>query len=325
MNKRERLEKTIAGEKTDRTPVALWRHWQGDDQRPADLAQAIIDFQNHWDFDFVKVTPASSYCIVDYGVRDKWVGSMEGTREYTQRVVEQPEDWDKLGKLEPTEGGLGQQLETLRLLKAGLPDGTPIIHTIFNPLAQVKNLAGQDRMLQHLRDEPDSLKAGLETITENTLRYLDVLKESGIAGIFYAIQHGSTKVMTESEYREFGEAYDRRILETISPDWWFNMMHLHGDAPMFDIMADYPVQAINWHDRETVPSLAEGKQKFSGAVCGGLGRWDAVHNGTPDDVRTQAMDAIEQTEGRRFILSTGCVLMTTSPTSNVRMVRQVVE
>jgi len=25
-------------------------------------------------------------------------------------------------------------------------------------------------------------------------------------------------------------------------------MHLHGKLPMFDVVADYPVQVINWHD-----------------------------------------------------------------------------
>jgi uroporphyrinogen decarboxylase len=94
---------------------------------------------------------------------------------------------------------------------------------------------------------------------------------------------------------------------------------------MFDVVADYPVQVINWHDRETDLSLAEGKLKFKGAVSGGLGRWDPMHIGTPAEVRAQARQAIEQTNSRRFVLSTGCVIMTTTPTSNIRTAREVVE
>ncbi|MCB0003876.1 MAG: uroporphyrinogen decarboxylase, partial [Anaerolineae bacterium] len=52
---------------------------------------------------------------------------------------------------------------------------------------------------------------------------------------------------------------------------------------------------------------------------GGLDRW-TVHRGTPDDVRREAADALEQTGGRRLILSTGCVTMTNSPLSNLRAV-----
>lgn len=325
MNKRERLEKTFAGEKNDRVPVSLWRHWPGDDQRPADLARAVVTFQKQWDWDFVKVTPASSYSIRDWGVEDRWVGSLEGTREYTRRVIHAPEDWARLPRLDPSTGTLGEQLETLRLVKAGLDADVPTLHTIFNPLAQAKNLAGGDVLLRHIQEAPDAVTAGLQIIAENTLRYLDVLQHTPIDGIFYAIQHASYSLLTEDEYQTLGRAFDLQLLAALPAHWWFNMLHLHGETPMFGLVADYPVQSINWHDRETTPSLVEGQQKFGGAVCGGLGRWDFVHNGTPDQVREQALDAIHQTEGSRFILSTGCVMMITSPQANIRAVREAVE
>ncbi|NDJ76149.1 MAG: uroporphyrinogen decarboxylase [Chloroflexi bacterium] len=325
LSKRERLEKTIAGEEVDRVPVALWRHWPGDDQRATDLAEATIAFQRRWDFDFVKVTPASSFCLTDYGVQDRWVGSLEGTREYVRRAVERSLDWTELRVLDPSKGALARQLDVLRTLKEAFGTDVPFIQTVFSPLAQAKNIAGKGMLIEHMRTAPDRLKTGLNTITESTLRFLDAMRRSGIAGVFYAIQHASHVVMSETEYQEFGRPYDLRILDALSEDWWFNMVHLHGSAPMFDLVTDYPVQAINWHDRETGFSLADGKLQFAGAVSGGIGRWDPMHNGTPVEVRTQARQAIEQTNGRRFILSTGCVIMTTTPTSNIRAAREVVE
>jgi uroporphyrinogen decarboxylase len=325
LTKRERLEKTIQGERVDRVPVALWRHWPGDDQRAADLAEALVDFQRRWDFDFVKVTPASSYCIADYGVQDRWVGHLEGTREYVRRAVQRSLDWTELRVLDPSRGSLGRQLETLRLLKEAFGTETPFIMTIFSPLAQAKNIAGPATLIEHMRTAPDRLKTGLNTITDSTLRFIDAIRRSGVSGIFYAVQHASYAVMSESEFAEFGRPYDMRILEALPDDWWLNMVHLHGDAPMFDLVAEYPVQILNWHDRETGLELSEGSLKFKGAVSGGLGRWDPMHNGTPVEVRAQARQAIEQMNNRRLLLSTGCVIMTTTPTSNIRAVREVVE
>ena len=109
LTKRERLERTIAGQETDRVPVALWRHWPGDDQRAADLAEATVAFQRRWDFDFVKVSPASSFCVVDYGVQDRWEGHIEGTRTYIKRAVHRSLDWTELRVLDPTKGALGRQ------------------------------------------------------------------------------------------------------------------------------------------------------------------------------------------------------------------------
>lgn len=323
--KRERLEKTIAGEATDRVPVALWRHWPGDDQRAADLARSTIEFQRRYDFDFVKVSPSSSFCITDYGVQDRYVGNLEGTREYTKRVVSRSLDWTDLRVLEPRRGALGRQLEAVRLIKDGLGDDVPIIQTIFSPLAQAKNIAGEEMLIAHLRQSPERVHTGLNTITESTLRFLDELARLGIDGVYFAVQHASYARLSLTEFETFGKAYDLRILEALSSKWWFNMLHLHGDAPMFDHILDYPVQAVNWHDRETKPDLATGKGKFSGAVCGGLSHWDPVHDGTPSAVKEQAKDAIEQTGGRRFILATGCVTMITSPLSNLRAVREAAD
>lgn len=325
LTKRERLEKTIAGEPTDRVPVALWRHWPGDDQRAVDLAGATINFQRQWDFDFIKVTPASSFCLTDYGVQDRWVGSLEGTREYVRRAVQRSLDWTELRVLDPSKGALARQLEVLRLLDTAVGNEVPFIQTVFSPLAQAKNIAGKDLLIEQMRTAPDRLKTGLNTITESILRFIDAMQRSGVSGIFYAVQHASHAVMNEAEYQEFGRPFDLRILEALPESWWFNMVHLHGPAPMLDLIADYPVQAINWHDRETSLELADGKLRFDRAVCGGVGRWDPLHNGTPVEVRTQARQALEQTNGRRLILSTGCVIMTTTPTSNIRAVREVVE
>ncbi len=54
---RKRLEICLAGEKPDRPPVALWRHFPVDDQTPEGLAAAIVRFQREYDFDLVKGNP----------------------------------------------------------------------------------------------------------------------------------------------------------------------------------------------------------------------------------------------------------------------------
>lgn len=324
MSKRGRLEAAIGGGAMDRPPVALWRHWPGDDRTPEGLATATVRFQRTFDFDFVKVTPASSFCLQDWGARDEWRGNVEGTREYTVRPVQRPEDWRHLSLLDPQRGSLGAQLVCLRLIRAALGKGTPIVQTVFSPLAQAKNLAGGERMLLHLRRWPDALREGLEIITETTVRFVEAARACGIAGIFYAVQHARYDLLSEEEYRTFGRPYDLRVLEA-AEGLWLNILHLHGAAVMFDLLADYPVQVLNWHDREGGPSLAEGQRRFGGAVCGGLARWETVVRGTPEQVRREAADGLSQTGGRRFILGTGCVVPVVAPWGNLRTARQAVE
>ena len=89
---KERLQTCLAGEAPDRPPVALWRHFPVDDLTPEGLAGATIDFQLTYDLDLVKVTPASSFEVRDWGAEDEWRGDPEGVRAYTRRVVERPQD-----------------------------------------------------------------------------------------------------------------------------------------------------------------------------------------------------------------------------------------
>ncbi len=321
MDKRERLKATLNGESVDRVAVALWRHFPVDDQRPEDLAAATVEFQTLYDFDFVKVTPSSSFCLRDWGAEDEWTGDPEGTREYTRRVVARADDWTTLKPLDPGKGWLGGQLRALQLIRAALPADTPVVQTIFSPLSQARTLAGADALPLHARRHPAELKAALDVITETTLRFLEAVKGAKVDGIFYAVQLATQRVFSEAEYREFGEPFDRKVLQA-ARDLWLNVTHLHGEDVMFDLAASYPTQVMNWHDRETAPTLAEGKKKFPGAVCGGLRQWETMVRGTPDSVRAEAQAAIEETGGRRLILGTGCVTPIIAPRANLRAARE---
>jgi uroporphyrinogen decarboxylase len=324
LSHRARLETCLSGQALDRPPVALWRHFPVDDQTPDGLAAATAAFQSTHDFDLVKVTPASSFCIKDWGVDDRWAGNPEGTREYTRRVIHQPEDWARLQPLDPTQGHLGAQLVCLNLLTGELAGQVPIIQTIFSPMSQAKNLAGPERLLIDMRRDPDALHAGLRTITATTIRFLEESIKTGIAGVFYAVQHGQYGLLSTSEFAEFCRPYDLQVLD-VARGLWLNLLHLHGEVVMFDQVLDYPVAIINWHDRQTPPTLAEALARFPGVVCGGLRQWETMVLGTPEQTRAEALDAIQQTGGKRFILGTGCVLPTTAPRGNILAARHAVE
>ena len=169
---RERLEACLSGSMLDRPPVALWRHFPVDDQTPEALAAATLHWQQQYDWDLVKVTPASSFCLKDWGVLDAWKGDSEGTRTYTKRVIFEPADWAKLRVLGPDSLHLAAQLKCLSLIRKDLPQETPLVQTIFNPLAQAKNLVGGEALLVHLREHPEAVKKGLEVIAETTRRFI---------------------------------------------------------------------------------------------------------------------------------------------------------
>lgn len=321
---KERIQACLNGETPDRTPVALWRHFPVDDQDPRSLADATLHFQRTYDFDFVKVTPASSFCVKDWGVEDEWQGHTEGTREYTKRIIHDPRGWETLPVLAPTSSPhLAGQLECLRFLRAELGPEVPLLQTVFSPLAQAKNLAGGDLLDEHLRKHPEALVKGLATIAETTRRFVETCLEAGVDGIFYAIQHAQASLLSFEEYQTFGLPYDQNALAP-AEGLWCNLLHLHGHDVYFSLVNSLSFSIVNWHDRESFPSLSQAQELFSGAVCGGI-RQDTIVYRSRSEVEQEAADALQQTNGVRFVLGTGCVTPVIAAHGNILAARKSVE
>ncbi|MBU4224570.1 MAG: uroporphyrinogen decarboxylase, partial [Chloroflexi bacterium] len=288
-----------------------------------------LHFQRTYDFDLIKVTPASSFCLKDWGAEDAWEGNPEGTRRYTRHVIEKPGDWERLHALDPSAPHLSGQLACLRLLRRELGPDVPLLQTVFSPLAQAKNLAGGDRLIIHLRQYPEAVMKGLQTIAETTRRFVAAAIETGIDGLFYAVQHAQAGLLTLDEYKTFGLPFDTISLEP-AQGLLCNMLHLHGKDIYFSLLTSslsFPI--VNWHDRETPPSLCETSEVLKTsevlrAVCGGISQKTIVL-GNSHEIQTEAQDAIQQTKGRRFILGTGCVVPVIAPHGNLLAAKKSVE
>src|SRR6266571_3087215 len=286
MNSRDRIRAAIAGKPVDRVPVALWRHFPGDDQRAESLAAAHVTFQKEYQWDLLKVTPASGY--------------------YGDRPIKKPADWGRLKSLDVTGGVYGRELHALRLIREALPD-VLIVSTVFSPLTIAGTLSGPEASLRYLRENPDELHRGLELITDVTARFAAETLAAGADGIFFATAAATTDYLGVEEYEEFGRPYDLRVLEAAGGGE-LRILHTHGMHVMFDLVTDYPVDAINWHDRRTPPTLAEARHRFSGCLVGGINEWETLASGTPEQIAAEVRDATTQTGGVRHIVGAGCTL-----------------
>ncbi|MCU0496595.1 MAG: hypothetical protein MUF87_04490 [Anaerolineae bacterium] len=321
MHKRERLGRTIAGEAVDRAPVALWRAFPGDDQRAQDLAQAVIAFQQTYDWDFVHLMPAQNYMLIDYGLQDDWQGSPLGERVILKSPVKRSLDWTELRTLDPERGEYGKVLTCLRGILGEMD--TPVIVTLDSPLTQAQRLVGKTLFLRHLRKFPDRVITGLNTITESTLRYVDALRSSGIAGVCYRIEHADYEVFSENEYDLIGMPYDRRILDHLPENWWFNLVSLQGQAPMLRFVNSLRSHALQYEDASS--AFSSLRTEYSGALCGGLTIEAHLLYGTPTIIRNAVRDVIVEMNAHRLIVSASGAIPITTPISHLRAVRAAVD
>jgi uroporphyrinogen decarboxylase len=324
MNKRERIRAAIHHQTVDRPPIALWRHFPGDDLHPERFARRVIDFQNAYDFDFVKVTPAASYVAEMYGAQLHDAGNREGTRTHGTRVVNDWHDWTRIEPIAFDNPVLLRECDSIRRIRTGLGKEVPIMQTLFSPLSCARTLAG-DRLLQDLREHPGEVMHALQHLGTTMERFAHTSIEAGADALFLATQVASRDVLTPVESRAFGQSYNLTLLNELRGHVEFILLHIHGENIYYDHLFKYPVHIVNWHDRKTPPSLKEGKALFHGAVAGGIDEWNVLAAGTPAQIRAQIHDAIAQTDGMGLVVSAGCVIPTDTPDENIRAARAAVE
>jgi uroporphyrinogen decarboxylase len=320
----ERVRAALKGEETDRVPISLWRHWPLEDETPQGLAAAILRWQRDYDFDLVKLTPTGTYGIEDWGAETTYIPNDHGVRTVVQYGVTSVDQWPGLEPLDVTRGYLGNQIAAVQLVAEELQDSVPILQTVFSPLTTARKLAG-DRVFADLRLHPETFKLGLQTIAETTARFALECIRAGAHGMFFATQCGTYRLLNEAEYREFGETYDRIVLDAVRSEAQIILIHAHGQDLMFDLVANYPADAINWHDRLTWPCLEEACQRFPGLLVGGINEWQTLLKGPPAAIQAEIRDAIAQTGGSRYMVGPGCVLPINTPPAHIRAAREAVK
>ncbi len=316
MTHRERIQAAVQGGRGDAVPVAVWRHFPGEDQKAEALARAHIAFYQTFDVDLLKVTPTSGYYGDDWGLRAGYKPNREGIRSYSDRPIKKPADWERLKRLDVSHGVYGREVHAIRLIADAIGGDVPVLETTFSPLSIARTLAGEQAIVRYLREDPEPLHRGLEIIAEVTGNFVHAVIGAGADGIFFSTQMATTDILTQEEYEEFGRPYDLRVLEAAGDALTF--LHIHGVHVMFDLCAGYPVQIVNWHARETAPGIAEARARITACLACGLDAWNTLAKASPEAVAGEVREAIAQTQGRGHIVTTGCVMPVDTPEPNVR-------
>lgn len=325
MDKTTRLKRTIAGDETDRPPLAVYRHWPGDDLRAVDLAKALVQFQHTYDWDFIVVAPPINYTVADYGVQDVWKGELSGQRHITRYPIQRSLQWTELRALDPSRGVLSKQLACIESLQTLLSADTPIILQVLSPLTMAIQLASARILLRHMRTQPERLKSGLNALTETVLQFISAVQRTSAVGIHYVVSGADFTLMHQDEYGVFGAPYDWTVLENLPDRYWLNVVEVRAVAPMVRYVSAYPVQVLSWDDQDAGPALETLRSDFKGALWGGISAEEHLHHGTPMLVRDAARRSLQEMSRRRTIVGTGQPIPVTTPLSNLRALREFVD
>jgi uroporphyrinogen decarboxylase len=326
MNKWERVEAALRGTEVDRIPISLWKHYHLQDRAPGLLAEVTLALYEQFDIDLIKLTPSGLYPIQDWGATIQFGRDDDFLPLAVQPVITSAGQWEALPRLDVNTGALRRELEMIQ--HAGLGGAAPFLMTIFSPLNVAYKLCGDKvsgvRVFDYMRGSPRQLHAGLAVIAEVVRDYAAACLAAGASGFFFATQMASHDLMTPAEFSEFGVPYDRQVLDSLVGRSRVTMLHVCKQNLMFDLVADYPVDVLNWAALTSGTTLADARQMTAKPLAGGLSL-ETLLNGTEEDVLAEARQSIAQAGRTGFILAPDCVIRGPSPDANLAAARQAVE
>lgn len=326
MTRRERIMATLRGESVDRAAISLWHHFPGQDESAGDLADATTAFQRRYDVDLIKLMPTGMYPALDYGVRVRPSGDAIGTTRFEAGPIQSAADWERLPAVSPQRGSLAREVEAARLVRAALGPDTPVIQTIFSPLTIATKVVGTaEAVAQAAQQHEGQLQTALARIAADVIMFGRACLDAGVDGFFFATQLAARGVLPDGMYRRLGVPYDLQVLRALRTGAWCTVLHLHGLDPMFELAEEFPVDAVNWHDRDTRPSLSEAMRKTARTLVAGIARNGVIAEGRPEQAAAEVQDAVRQTGGRRLIVAPGCVIPYRAPEANLLAVRHAVD
>ena len=310
----KRIEALLEGKALDTPAINLWKHFPPYDEDPVQLTKKIVQFPERFNWDFVKVTYQGLFSIQDWGSkiewpeRDcEWPNTCTNVGKVVQPSITNVEDWGKLNVVPMDKGSWADTIAAAKYVTDHFKGKAPVVITVFNPITTAAKMSG-DKMLEHIRKDPETFKKGLDVISDVTQNFIEELIKIGVDGIFLASQLCSYDKMSDEEYEIYGRPYDLRILERANEKMWFNIMHIHATQPMFGTLAKYPVQALNWHDRLVKEyDLKKGREICGDKILiGGVDEFGTLLNGTEEEIKAELTDALNQVEDGRIILAPGC-------------------
>jgi len=292
VNKRERMLGWLAGQGTPNyTPAAFFLHFGNDYKAGSAAAKRHLEFFHYTDMDFLKIQFEQTYS--------------------RQEFLQKPADWSKikLAKLDFYE----PLLQTVRELVKAEKQNSLILMTLYSPFMCAGHCATAPVLLQHMEENPEAVKKGLEILTESQLLFVRACIKEGVDGFYTSTQGSEAKRFSDPAlFSRYVKPFDLVSMKEIATACPFNILHVCDYvAPYanYDAVSDYPGHVVNCNvklsDRQI--TAQEITRQFQRPFMGGLDRHGIIATGTSAQVEAEIRKLVKNTP-RPFILGADCTV-----------------
>jgi len=302
MNRREAVQGLLTGG-TPRgyVPAAFFLHFDSDHHRGQAAVDRHLEYYRATGMDLVKIQYEHPFPRLEQ--------------------VKQPRDWTRI----PRYGAdyYAPPLEVVDgLVKAARKDALVVL-TLYSPLMLAAQATSRDLVTEHLNQDPESVKKGLEIIAESVLVLVRECAKRGLDGFYASTQGGeSGRFRDKGVFERYIKPVDLMVMTEINRACPFNILHVcdyHGVYDDLSPYVDYPGSIVNCGTRlssgPTQPAAIA--QMFGRPFLGGMDRHGVLAKGRPQEIRREVREVLRSAPPR-FMLGADCTVPSDTPWDNLK-------
>jgi uroporphyrinogen decarboxylase len=235
--------------------------------------------------------------------------------------IETPTDWAKM----PCYGleFYADQISIAKGLVEAAGKDALVLMTLYSPFMCAGHSVGKDKLVEHLKENPDQTQKGIEIIAESMLIFVRGCIGVGIDGFYHSTQGGETHRFEGSPiFDDCIRPYDLALMEEIEQKCKFNILHVcdyEGSYTDLTPFLDYPGHVVNANPNmgKEILSGQEIAEMFGRPFMGGMDRHGVIVAGSRAEIREE-VNAVCQQAPSNFILGADCTLPSDIDWENIK-------
>jgi uroporphyrinogen decarboxylase len=282
-------------------PAAFFLHFDPEFHHGLPAINKHLEYFYYTGMDFVKVQYEHRYPLIP--------------------EIKKPGDWVKMPRY--GKDFFEQPVKVVEGLVKAAGKEALVIVTLYSPFMCAGHATGNDLRDQHMQDNPQAVKAGMEAVTDSVLTFIQECIRVGVDG-FYASTQGneSHRFSDPAVFQECIKPYDLAVMDEINHSCKFNILHIcdyHDSYKDLRPFLEYPGHIVNCnlHLDGGEVSAVQVSELFGRPFMGGLDRKGVLATGTPEQIKEE-VNAILQSAPERFLLAADCTVPSSTDWKNLR-------
>jgi len=309
MNKRDQVLSLLdPRRKQEYIPAGFFLHFEKSFHAGRAAVEKHLEFFRYTDMDFVKIQYERTFPF--------------------QPQIRRPGDWAKmpLYKRDFFEG----QLSAVEGLVKEAGKEALVLVTLYSPFmcaGDATSATAEDRqrlLTQHIRENPQAVRKGMEIITESMMFFARECIKLGVDGFYTSTQGGESGRFGGSLlFDECIRPYDLAVMEEIARSCAFNILHVCDYVGEYDDLTpylNYPGHVVNCSLKLGTKTITgqDASRMFGRPYMGGMDRKGVIVFGDDAEIRS-AVEGVLRQSPEKFILGADCTVPSDINWDNLRV------